>query len=41
MGGFFPYKLSGGTEVMDFKTIRMIDQYETNKLNMLNLFTKE
>ncbi len=31
---------SGGTDVMDFETIRIIDQYETNKLNMLNLFTK-
>ncbi|MFC2102175.1 hypothetical protein ACFLS7_04200 [Bacteroidota bacterium] len=31
---------SGGTDVMDFETIRMIDQYETNKVNMLNLFTK-
>ncbi|MBN1198820.1 MAG: hypothetical protein JXA23_05675 [Bacteroidales bacterium] len=31
---------SGGTEVMDFETIRMIDQYETEKLNMLSLLSK-
>ncbi len=31
---------SGGTDVMDFETIRMIDEFENNKLNMLSLFTK-
>ncbi|NQV01508.1 MAG: hypothetical protein HQ542_02600 [Bacteroidia bacterium] len=31
---------SGGTDVMDFETIRMIDQFENTKLNMLNLFSK-
>lgn len=31
---------SGGTDVMDFETIRMIDQYETDKLNMMSLFSK-
>lgn len=31
---------SGGTDVMDFETIRMIDQYENAKLNMLSLFSK-
>jgi|GEM_PF-940745 len=31
---------SGGTDVMDFETIRLIDQYETDKLNMISLFSK-
>jgi hypothetical protein len=31
---------SGGTQLMDFKTIRMIDEYQAAKLNLLDLFNK-